>query len=82
MMGDFGPDRLRQLFGDPNENGVYLVGVVEFSDDASEDQLSYVGNTQMGTLESVASRLGYERRDIMIAEPYREPGRGVLPDGT
>ncbi|MFJ9134958.1 hypothetical protein ACIRRT_17980 [Streptomyces sp. NPDC102256] len=33
-----------QLFGDPNENGVYLVGVVEFSDDASEDQWSYVGN--------------------------------------
>lgn len=50
MTGDFGPDRLRQLFGDPNEDGVYLVGVVEFSDDASEDQWSYVGNTQMGTL--------------------------------
>lgn len=76
MTGDFGPDRLRQLFGDPNEDGVYLVGVVEFSDDASEDQWSYVGNTQMGTLESVVSRLGYERRDIRIAEPYREPGRG------
>ncbi|CAM5628857.1 hypothetical protein STENM327S_02369 [Streptomyces tendae] len=29
-----------------------------------------------------ACRLGYERRDIKIAEPYREPGRGVLPDGT
>ncbi|GAX58647.1 hypothetical protein [Streptomyces olivochromogenes] len=82
MTGDFGPDRLRQLFGDPNEDGVYLVGVVEFSDDASEDQWSYVGNIQMGTLASVASRLGYERRDITISEPYREPGRGVLPDGT
>lgn len=82
MTGDIGPDRLRQLFGDPNEDGVYLVGVVEFSDDASEDQWSYVGNTQMGTLASAATRLGYERRDITIAEPYREPGRGVLPDGT
>lgn len=82
MTGNIGRDLFRQLFGDPNKDGVYLVGVVEFSDDASEDQWSYVGNTQMGTLESVAGRLGYERRDITIAEPYREPGRGVLPDGT
>ncbi|MFE7369335.1 hypothetical protein [Streptomyces anulatus] len=82
MTGNIGRDLFRQLFGDPNKDGVYLVGVVEFSDDAREDQWSYVGNTQMGTLESIAGRLGYERRDITIAEPYREPGRGVLPDGT
>jgi hypothetical protein len=75
-------DGYRELFGEPNDDGVFLVGVVEFSDDANEDQWSYVGNSQMGTLESIAHDFGYARGDITIAEPYRAPGYGVLPDGT
>ena len=75
-------DRCQELFGLPNEHGAYLVGVIEFSDDADEDGWSYVGNYQMGMLASASQKLGYGRDDISIAEPYRHPGRGVLPDGT
>lgn len=61
-------DLYRDLLGLPNV-GVYLVGVIESSDDAREDRWSYIGNHQMGTLESVAREPGCDRGDVHIVEP-------------
>lgn len=74
--------RLGNLFGEPNEEGVYLVAVVEFSDDASEDQWSHAGNMLRGSVCVAAERLGLERRVVDLPYARDSMAVGILPDGT
>lgn len=72
----------RELFGDPNSAGVFLVAVVEFSANADEDGWSMAGNFAADSVSNAARRLGWDdRRDVTI-DWRADPITGTLPDGT
>ena len=73
---------VESLFGPPGANGVYLVGVVEFSADANEDGWLYASMLAEGELRRAVARLNMSERDLRIGSRNDDALVGVAPDGT
>lgn len=69
-----------QLFGAPSADGVYLVGVIDFSADSNEDGWTYAGMMAKSRIVKAASRLGWEASDIAI-DRHASPMIGTLSNG-
>lgn len=72
--------RSQHLFGPPNADGVFLVGVDEFSADSNEDGWTYADMMANSAILSAAKKLGWD--DNAVAVDLRaSPTVGTLPTG-
>lgn len=84
------PSRAEAMWGVPDEQGRYLVRIVELGDDASEDDYSAAGNMQLAAIRQAAEE--YYARSISAYEkdrfyrlnssPCESPMLAELADGT
>lgn len=72
--------RAQHNFGPPSEDGVYLVGVIEFSADSNEDGWTYADMMASSAILSAAEKLGWNRSAVEI-DRRTSPIVGTLPDG-
>ena len=73
-------ERAQQLFGPPSADGVYLVGVVEFSADSNEDGWTYADMMANSAIRSAAKRLGWQESAVEVNR-RASPIVGTLPNG-
>ena len=73
--------RFVDAFGQPNADGVYLVRVIEFSDDPNEDGWTYASMMVSTALANAARDLGYPSDQVSVADSYDISQTDILPDG-
>lgn len=84
------PSRAEALWGAPDVNGCFLVRVVEFGDDASEDDYLAAGNMELGGLRQAAEEyIGHPIRQAetdrfykVLGSTHSSPTVAQLDDGT
>ena len=73
-------EQAQHCFGLPSGDGVYLVGIVEFSADSNEDGWTYADMMARAAILSAAKRLGWKEKDVEVNR-RSSPLVGTLPNG-